>query len=400
MDVLFVRNLLRPQDLGGNRYPWEVTRRLAARGHRVRVVTPRPSGPLPGPTPVELVHYSVSRRTPFETFFTNAFFSRIAVRRAIARRQPAVVVLSSYDVAFGHFWLSRVRVPSVYIYHSSFYSDAVDRVARKPWPFRLAHPPLDAFTRYAEELTYRSADRIVAVSPFSRREIEARLRRPDDRIWLVPTGVDTAFFCPGDRDEARRNCGLALGARVLLTVGRLAPVKRYDRAIDVTRRLREHDPSWLLVIAGTGPADASLRSYAAPLGDAIRFAGFADGERLRDLYRAADIVLVTSEFENWSLAILEALATGTPVVGTPRGSIPDMLGLVDPRLIAPDVDVGSISATVRRIVDDDVSALRDACRPAIALRYDWERTVDRLDECLASAVEQSSIRCSTSRSGR
>src|SRR5712692_6136149 len=132
MDILFVRNLFRPADFGGNRYPWEVTRRLAARGHTVRVVTPKPGGPLPGPTPVELHHYPVSRRTPLETFFTNALFSRIVVERQILRRRPDVILFSSYDTAYGYFALPLHRIPSTFIYHSSFYSPAVDRVARKP----------------------------------------------------------------------------------------------------------------------------------------------------------------------------------------------------------------------------------------------------------------------------
>lgn len=387
MDILFVRNLFRPQDFGGNRYPWEVTRRLAQRGHRVRVVTPRPDGPLPGPTPVELIYYPASRRTPFETFFTNALFSRVAVRLAELRRRPDVVVLSSYDVAFGHFWMARRGPPAIYIYHSSFYSDAVDRVARKPWPLRLAYSPLRAFTRYVESVAFQGADRIIAVSPFSEREIVARVG-VNGRVRVIPTGVDTLFFTPGDRSAARRALGLPFDRRILLVVGRLARVKRYDRAIDTLRIMREGDPSWLLIIAGTGPAEAELRRHAEPLGEAVRFFGFADSMVLRDLYRATDVVLCTSEFENWSLSILEALATGTPVVGTPRGSIPDLLGIVDPSLVADDVDPISIARTATKVAADmaDREGFGERAHAVVAARYDWERIVDDLERCFGSVV--------------
>ena len=380
---MFARDLFRPADFGGNRYPWEVTRRLAER-HRVRVITPLLGGPLPGRSSFELIHYPVSRRTPFETFFTNALFSRLCVGREIRRRTPDLVVISSYDVAFGHYAIRPAPIPTVYIYHSSFYSPAVDRVARKTSPLRLAHRPLAAFLRAVERLTFRSADAVVAVSPFSRREIVARAGIASDRVHLIPTGVDTGIFSPGDRTEARHRLGLPLSGTLLLTVGRLAPVKRYDRAIDALEIIRRDDPSCRLVILGIGPEDATLRAHVRGRGlaEAVTFGGFADGDRLRDHYRAADLVLCTSDFENWSLALLEALATGTPAVGTPRGGIPDILGPVDPRLVAGGVSPSDIAAAAARLLRDDDERERIAAlgRQHVVATFSWDRVVRELEE--------------------
>ena len=391
MDILFVRNLFRPEDFGGNRYPWEVTRRLARRGHTVRVVTPHPAGPLPGTLEVTLVNYPVSRRTPFETFFTNALFSRLAVRREIARARPDVIVFSSYDVAFGHYFLAPPggRIPTAYIYHSSFYSDAVDRVATMRWPIRLAHGPLDQFTHYVEKVAFRSSDVIIAVSPFSRAEIERRLGAERRPIVLVPTGVDTDLFRPGDRAASRARLGIRAEARVLLTVGRLSPVKRYDRAIDAVRQLRADDDRYLLILAGTGPAEVDLRKRAATLGDSVRFPGFLDGEALVDHFRAADLVLCTSEFENWSLSILESLATGTPVLGTPRGSIPDLVRPVADDLVTSDTDPGTIATAVRRhlLAPERLRGLGVRSREH-ALRYGWETTALGIEDALGSIARR------------
>lgn len=389
MDILFVRNLFRPADLGGNRYPWEITRRLARRGHTVRVVTPRPSGLLPGAVEVDLRHYPVSRRTPVETFVTNAVFSELAVRKEITRARPDVIVFSSYDVAFGHHFLrpTRRRFPTAYIYHSSFYSDAVNRLATKRWPLRLAHRPLDQFTRYVEEVALRSSDVIVAVSPFSQREIEQRLGSADPRIRLVPTGVDTDVFAPGDRAASRARLGIPTGARVLLTVGRLVPVKRYDRAIDAVSELRVGDESYLLIIAGAGPAAGELHERAHALGDGVRFPGFVDGDLLVDHLRAADLVLCTSEFENWSLAILESLATGTPVLGTPRGSIPDLLAPVATDLIVADAKPSTIASAVRGHLADPVRLRQLGVRSREhALGFGWESTTNGIEQALTSVA--------------
>lgn len=385
MDILFVRNLLRPADFGGNRYPWEVTRRLASR-HRVRVVTPRPGGSLPGPTGAEIHHYPVSRRTPLETFFTNAFFSRIEVERQIARHRPDVVVFSSYDTAYGYQLGPIHRIPTVYIYHSSFYSPAVDRMGQRRIPLRWAHPLLSKFLQRVERVAYGRATAIVAVSPFSKREIDARLGASGPPITVIPTGVDAEVFSPGDRNAARAELGIRPDARLLVTAGRLAPVKRYDRAIDVLQILAAEHENYQLIIVGGGPERDALMAYAQLRGltQRIRFAGHQDGPALVAHYRAADAVLCTSDFENWSLAILEALATGTPVIGTPRGSIPDLLGMVDPWLVADDATPAALAAKAAVLATDPARRedLGRIGRERVAERYTWDRTVEGLERCL------------------
>lgn len=384
MDILWARNLLRPADFGGSRYHWEVTRRLAARGHRVRVVVPRPSGPLPGPTAAQLHHFPVSRRNPLFTFATNVLFSQPAIRAELGRSAPDAVVLSSYDVAYGYSLLGpRKGPPSIFIYHSSFFSDAVQRLDGGP-ARRVARRWLQWFMRHVEARIFRQASLLIAVSPFSRAEIEQRLGGVDERIRLVPTGVDTDLFSPGDRMAARSRLGLPSDGRILVTAGRLAPVKRYDRAIDALAIIRKGDSKCLLVLAGAGPAEAELRARAAPLGDAVRFAGFADGERLRDLYRAADLVLCTSDFENWSVAVLEALASGTPVVGTPRGSIPDLLGLIDSDLVLADVQPATLAAKIEDLFRfGRLEELGVRAAERVGSSFSWDRTAEQIEACIA-----------------
>lgn len=380
IDVIWARNLLRPEDFGGSRYHWEVTRRLAERGNSVRVVVPRPRGPYPGSTAAELRYYRVSRSHPALTFATNTLLSQPAIRTELHRGVPDAIVLSSYDVAYGHYVFSagRIDVPSIFIYHSSFYSDAVDRLGASP-----ARTLVASFMRSVERRIFRSADLLIAVSPFSRAEMETRLGATDHRIRLVPTGVDTDRFTPGDRLEARERLGLPLGARILVTAGRLVPVKRYDRAIDAVARLHQKDDRYMLVMAGAGPAEAQLRARAESLGGAVRMIGFADNERLRDLYRAADLVLCTSDFENWSVAILEAFSSGTAVVGTPRGSIPDLLSIVDGDLVLADVDPNTLAAKVEALfASGRLPELGRHGRTAITQRFGWDRTADAITACV------------------
>ena len=391
LDLLYVRSLFRPADFGGNRYPWEVTRRLAARGNRVRVVTPRPGGPLPGLTDAELVTYPVSRRTPLETFVTNALGSRVAVGRALRVRRADLVVLSSYEVAFGHFFARSSRLPAVYIYHSSFRSDAVERVASAGGVTRLVATPLRRFVRAVEGLTYRSADAIVAVSPFSRAEIESKVGAAATNIHVIPTGVDVERFHPGDRVTLRRRLGLSQDALALITVGRLVPVKRYDRAIDALAVLRARDQRYVLLVVGTGPEERSLRALARDRGvaDAVRFEGFCDGDELVTRLGACDIQVCTSEFENWSLSVLEGLATGLPVVGVPRGGIPQMLRLVDERLVTSDVGPESIADRVDACLKEGVwEELSRKAREVVVRDFAWDGVTARLEALFRQVAQR------------
>lgn len=391
LDLLYVRSLFRPADFGGNRYPWEVTRGLAARGHRVRVVTPRPSGALPGPTAAEMRWYPVSRRTPLETFFTNAVWSHVTVEREVARSRPDLIVLSSYETAWGHYALpGRSRhVLSVYIYHSRFVSDAVDRLRARRGAFGLIGRSLAAFSHHVERISLMSPQLLIAVSPYSRDEIRQRTGRADG-VRIIPTGVDVEFFHAGDRTQARAVLGLGVDERVLVTVGRLAPVKRYDLAIDAFAILRRSDPRYQLLIIGDGPERARLETHArvSGAGGGIRFEGFRDGEDLRLRLWAADAEICTSEFENWSLAALEALAAGLPVLAVARGGLVPMLSPIEPRWLTDDDSPQGIARHVREcLANADLRVSGQAAARSVSERYGWGSVVTRLEEALIEVAQ-------------
>lgn len=383
--ILYARNLVRPSDLGGNRYPFEVVARLAARGHDVRVVS---SSQIEVPN-VRLTRYRAFRSNPAFTFGSHAFLGRISIDRVVRSWTPDVIVLSSYDTAFGYFWPTRRRtIPTVFIYHSRFHSDAVNRVLDGGSVVqRMAAPALGRLASVVQRMPLRLCDECVAVSEFSRNEIESYGRT--DRIQVVSTGVDTTKFAPGDRDAARLELGIGREDRMLLTVGRLVPVKRYDRAIRALAILRRESThiEWRLHIAGTGSDYDGLRELAARQGvaDRVVFEGQLDGDALLQRLHAADAQLCTSDFENWSLSILEGLATGLPVVGTPTGGTPDLLRQVDPRLVLAGLEPDDVARGVRSLLESgDIAEIRRRCRQA-AERFSWDRVVEDLEAVFKKA---------------
>jgi glycosyltransferase involved in cell wall biosynthesis len=161
------------------------------------------------------------------------------------------------------------------------------------------------------------------------------------------------------------------------------------------------DPGIDLIVAGGGVLEPKLQRLTGEIGLArqVRFLGRIGEADLRDLYRAADLfVLPTVAYEGFGMVTAEALASGTPVVGTPVGATPELLAPLSTLLVAADSDPASISAAIRRtlaLVDED---FRSRCRAFALERFEWRRVIvdweralssvvtDRTSEALSSAV--------------
>jgi glycosyltransferase involved in cell wall biosynthesis len=382
--ILFARNLFLPDDLGGNRYPYETIRRLAARGHPVTVATPRLHGRFPKLDGVAYHLYPVKRPHPAVSHFTNLFGATLALRGVPAHD---VAMAGSYDAALALGFSGTVpRTPLVFVFHSEFYSEWVQA---RP----VARSVLRRYMAAAERRVFAISSRIVAVSNFSASQIRSRAPAASDKIRIVPTGVETDFFCPPkDRKEARASVGLDAHDTepLVLGVGRLAGVKQFDRLITafsvaVARGLEAH-----LVIAGGGPERARLEQLIATYGMAerITLAGYCDPPRLRTFMQAADLQVCSSAFENLSLAILEGMACGTPVLGTPGGGTPELVGAIDPGLVLEDDHAHTLADALPVWLSDRerLARLGERARQLAVERYDWERVVDSLEVVCAEVV--------------
>jgi D-inositol-3-phosphate glycosyltransferase len=379
--LLFARNLFLPEDLGGNRYPYETIRRLGARGHPVTVVTPRLHDRWPTLPNVRYRLYPVLRPHPLVSHATNLLAGWAALRR---ERGYPVAIAGSYEagLAIGQQHLA----PLVFLFHSEFYSEWVQRQ-------RPLRRPIRAYMAAFERRVFAYSRRIVAVSQFSARQIAARLRSAEPKIRVVPTGVDTRFFRPpedGDKGAVRRELGLPPGEPLLLGVGRLAGVKQFDRLITAFAAAAAQGQPGRLIVAGDGPRRAQLEGLVATygLGERVCLAGYCEPPRLRALMQAADLQVCSSAFENLSLAILEGMACGTPVLGTPGGGTPELVGAVEPGLVLPDDQPRTLAQALPRWLADR-ARLAELGRRARALaveRYDWERVVDGLEAVAREAM--------------
>ena len=188
------------------------------------------------------------------------------------------------------------------------------------------------------------ADAMVSVSaPLSNELEELGVARA--KIHLVANGVDTAVFAPRDKREARRKLGLSETAPLVVFVGRIEPKKGMLELLEAIPRVLERAPGAVFALIGDGPLSERVKETAASLGGAILAPGARPLREVAQWLTACDVFTLPSWMEGTPNVVLEALASGRPVVATRVGGIPHVL---------PDPDAG------RLVPARDAVALADA----------------------------------------
>ena len=175
-----------------------------------------------------------------------------------------------------------------------------------------------------------------AISAGSRLLVQRAEQRARRRVHPAPLGVDTDLFTPAESQPAQP------GAR-LLHVGTLTPVKDHATLLHAFRAFRSGRPEATLQIIGNGPLRPRLEQLARELGveRQVCFRGEVDHAELPDVYRAADVLVVSSRHEAQGMVALEAAACGIPVAGTRVGILPE----VTPHT-APVGDAGALADAI------------------------------------------------------
>jgi D-inositol-3-phosphate glycosyltransferase len=320
-------------DSGGqNVYVAHLARRLAGRGHEVEVLTRRDRPDQPEAVRcddgVTVVHVPAGpprfvrkeELLPHMGDFTPWVLNRIRSRGA-------------YDLIHANFFMSGLvaadvkraaEIPFVITFH------ALGRV-------RLLHQDgADTFPpeRLAiEDRVVAEADAIVAECPQDEEDLVRHYGADRSRIEVIPCGFDPSEFWPMDRRRVRSELGLDQEEKVVLQLGRMVPRKGVDNVVRAIARLRRgHGLSArLLVVGGESatpdpaltPEIGRLAAIAAEEGvaDAVTFVGSRGRDVLRYYYAAADVFVSTPWYEPFGITPLEAMACGTPVIGSAVGGI-------------------------------------------------------------------------------
>jgi glycosyltransferase involved in cell wall biosynthesis len=207
--------------------------------------------------------------------------------------------------------------------------------------------------------TYRHAAAVIAVSE-NLRSMMVAAGVPDDNLVVVPNPVDTTIFRPAapcPPHEPRR----------LIAVSRLAEVKNFPVLFAALRQLVDAGVPFTIDVVGDGPARATVERDVAslPFG-AARLLGSLPQEEVADHLRGADLFVTATRAENLPVAIIEALATGLPVVATDVNGVRELIDTDELGTLVPRDDPSALADAIRRAVGTTDDPTRRAARAQLA----------------------------------
>lgn len=210
--------------------------------------------------------------------------------------------------------------------------------------------------RWAAKVARRSGAVILTVSQRVRDQLSGEIAVPADEIHVIANGVDTRQFQPATVDQRavlRGRLGLAPTDLVVGTVGSLVPVKRHNLLLDAFAAISAETPGLRLLIVGEGPMRDTLWERAAAMGlqERVRFLGHRDD--VHQILPALDMYVCTSDSEGQSNALLEALASGLPVVSTDVGDHAAILRSSQAGLVVPIGDADALTLALRQLIADE-----------------------------------------------
>ncbi len=187
------------------------------------------------------------------------------------------------------------------------------------------HAHVSPLRMWVDRATMPLVDRYISNSRFVMEELR-RWRFPEKKLCVCHTGIDPRPFLEASaREEARAALHLSTEGLVVLCVASLRPVKNHPFLLDVCERLWRRGSRFTLLLAGTGPDEKKLRERAgkSDWSDRIRFLGLFDEVPM--LLAASDIFVLASHSEGLPRSIMEAMASGLPVVASEVGGVRELV---------------------------------------------------------------------------
>jgi glycosyltransferase involved in cell wall biosynthesis len=245
-----------------------------------------------------------------------------------------------------------------------------------------------------ERAVYSRAVRCITLSKAFATILHESYGVPTNKIRIVPGAVETARFDPPEtKVQARQRLGWPTDRPIAFSVRRLYRRMGLENLIDAVQTVRQRVPDTLVMIAGTGWMADELRRQikAAKLQEHVKLMGFIPDADLPVAYRAADLTVVPSvSLEGFGLTTVESMAAGTPVIVTPVGGSPEVVGGLSPDMIVPDWTPAALAAAISAALRGELKLPNsDRCKEFARQNFDWAAVTQKVravyDEALAVA---------------
>ncbi|HEY9771528.1 MAG TPA: glycosyltransferase family 4 protein [Coleofasciculaceae cyanobacterium] len=350
-----------PEQSGGlNRYYYGCSRYLPKVGVDIQ-------GLLTGSEQIAAItQQSIQAFAPTETSLLNRWQG---IRQSVKQ-----LASTEYDLVVAHFALYTFPIlnqlgnlPLVFHFHGpwALESDVESQKALEAW-----------VKKTLEQIVYRRASRFIVLSQAFKDILHQQYAVPLNKIHIIPGGVDLEQFqISSSRAEARIELNWEQERTILFCIRRLAKRMGLENLLEAIAIVKTQYPEVLLYIAGRGALAETLQTQITELKltNHVRLLGYLPDEQLSVAYRAANFSVVpTISFEGFGLIIIESLATGTPVLGTPIGGIPEILQPFCPDLLFEDTSADKLAQGIIEVLSQKRQLPNsEACQAYARDNYAW-----------------------------
>ena len=393
--------LLGSEDAGGqNVYVDQVSRNLGLLGFDVDVFTRRDSEELP-----DVMEWAHGVRVVHLRAGPARFIKKDPMWHHMPRFRDGFLHYARlghrpYDLIHANFWMSGwaacqakrlLQIPVVQIFH------ALGKVKRMHQGDADTSPHDRIVTEYS---VIEEVDRIIAQCPNEMHELVTLYDTDPSKIEVIPSAVDVDAFRPVPKEQARAELGLDPDAWTVVYVGRMLPRKGIDNLVEGFARLaRRADVPVRLVIVGGETTEGNpmqtpeirrLAEMAAlfRIRRLVHFTGKRDQTMLRYYYSAADVAVTTPWYEPFGLTPLEAMACGTPVIGSDVGGIKFTVADGETGFLVPPREPIALADRLQRLLSDRALARRmgRAARARVERLFTWRKVAERTAELYESVL--------------
>ncbi len=403
MNILFAADVSIKKVIGGaERVLLEQTARLSERGHEIHVITrrlPIHSSPYENIKNVHEWRYDINNRNSF-IFLVSSVLNCRKLFKQIS--QKISVDLINFHQPFSAFAISSLRnakkIEKVYTCLSLAFEEYKIRSLKRSF----LNSPIFYFNiffrRIMEKFSLSKCNKVIVLSQFTQDKLIYNHSISKEKIVIIPGGVDLDCFRPSpNKVNIRKRLHVPADKFVLFTVRNLVSRMGLENLVKAVALIKNRIDNIYLVIGGEGILRKKLQELIKKLNlqSAVKLCGFVPEEQLPKYYQMADFfILPTVALEGFGLITVEAMACGTPVLGTPIGGTKEILSKFNPGFLFKDTNPESLAALILEKYKyyedkpDEYKQLSQNCRSFVEKNYSWKRNIDKTETLFAQVKKE------------
>ncbi len=403
LNILFAADVSIKKVIGGaERVLDEQASRLSKKGHEIHIITrrlPIHTSPYENIKNVHEWRYDINERNSL-TFIVSTVLNCQKLYRRISQQ-------TSFDLIYSHqpfsaFAINLLRdtqkIKKIYNCNSLAFEEYKIRSLKRSFLNRPVFYFNIFFRRIMEKFSLSKCEKVIVLSKFTQDKLINKHSIPKEKIYIIPGGVDLDRFRPSpNKINMRKKLHIPADKFVLLTIRNLVSRMGLENLVKAMALLKNRINNIYLIIGGEGILKKKLQELIKELNleSSVNLCGFVSEDHLPLYYQMADFfILPTVALEGFGLITVEAMACGTPVLGTPVGGTREILGEFNSTFLFKDTSAESIAELILdkykyyKDKPDEYKQLSQECRSFVEKNYSWERNISEIEALFAQVKKE------------